>query len=98
MKYDRKHVKFHVIRQVGGTDCGLLANAFAVALSFGLNLAKLIFEQHKMRAHLISCILQDQFANFTFKINTNWKKKKQMKSKENIFCPRFKHILFQHLH
>ena len=89
LKHDGKHVKFHVIpvqHQVGGTDCGLFAIAFAVALSFGLNPAKLIFEQHKMRAHLISCISQDHFTNFPFNINTNWKKKKQTTSKENIFC------------
>ena len=32
-------------------------------------------DQNKMRAHLISCLTQQQFSNFSFNINTNWKKK-----------------------
>ena len=89
LKYKGKTVKFHMIpvqRQVGGTECGLFAIAFAVALCLGLNPAKLIFEQSKMRTHLISCILEQTFTNFPFSTNTNMKKKKQTSSKENIFC------------
>lgn len=89
LKHDGKNVKFHAIpvqRQVGGTECGLFAIAFAVALSFGLNPAKLIFDQSKMRAHLISCLSEQKFVNFPFSINTNWKKKKQTSLKETIFC------------
>ena len=75
-----KFVKFHMIpvqRQVGGTECGVFAIAFAVALSFGLNPTKLIFDQSKMRTHLITCLSQKQFSNFPFSIN--WKKRK-------LFC------------
>ena len=89
LKHDGKNVTFHVVpvqRQVGGTECGLFAIAFAVSLSFGLNPAKLIFDQNKMRAHLISCFTKQQFSNFPFNINTNWKKKKQTTLKEDIFC------------
>ena len=56
LKHEGKFVNFHMIpvqRQVGGTECGVLAIAFAVALSFGLNPTKLIFDQNKMRTHLI---------------------------------------------
>ena len=60
--------------------------AFAVALCFGLNPAKLIFNQEKMREHLLYCILEQKFNNFPFSINTNWKKKKTVTVKETIFC------------
>ena len=89
LKHEGKFVKFHMIpvqRQVGGTECGVFAIAFAVALSFGLNPTKLIFDQSKMRTHLITCLSQKQFSNFPFSINTNWKKRKQINIKENIFC------------
>ena len=89
LKHNGSSIKFHLVpvqRQIGGTECGLFAIAFAVALSFGLNPTKLIFEQHKMREHLISCFSDKQFSNFPFSINTNWKRKKQITFKENIFC------------
>ena len=89
LRHTGKSVRFHLIpvqRQAGGTECGLFAIAFAVALSFGLNPAKLIFDQSKMRAHLIFCFLDQTFSNFPFHINTNWKKKKQISLKVNIFC------------
>ena len=85
LKHEGKFVKFHMIpvqRQVKGTECGVFAIAFAVALSFGLNPTKLIFDQSKMRTHLITCLSQKQFSNFPFSINTNWKKRKQINIKE----------------
>ena len=66
LKHEGKFVKFHMItvqRQVGGTECGVFAIAFAVALSFGLNPTKLIFDQSKMRTHLITC-LSKKFQTF----------------------------------
>ena len=55
-------------------------------ICFGMNPSKLIFVQDKMRSHLISCLENKKFSNFPFNINTNWKKKKITKTKENIYC------------
>ena len=44
--------------KLGGTKCGVFAIAFAMALSFCLNPTKLIFDQSKMRTHLITCLSQ----------------------------------------
>ena len=79
-------LKCPVQNQVGGVDCGLFAIAFAVAICFGMNPSKLIFVQDKMRSHLISCLENKKISNFPFNINTNWKKKKITKTKENIYC------------
>ena len=38
--------------------------------------AKLVFDQNKIRTHLISCLTQQQCSNFPSNIDTNWKKKK----------------------
>ena len=72
--------------QAGGSDCGLFAIAFAVALCFGLNPSKLIFEQSKMRDHLLHCLKENEFTNFPFSINPMWKKKKTVINKETLFC------------
>ena len=61
------------------------AIAFAVALCFGLNPSKLIFEQNKMRDHLLHCLKENEFTNFPFSINPIWKKKKIVINKETLF-------------
>ena len=71
--------------QLGGTECGVFAIAFAVAFCFGLNPTKLIFDQSKLRTHLITC-LSKKNSNFPFSINTNWKKRKQINIKEKCFA------------
>ena len=89
LRHTGKCIKFQNIpvqHQVGGADCGLFAIAFAVSLCNGLNPEKLIFNQDKMRQHLISCLEAQFFSNFPFSINTNWRKKKSVSVKENIFC------------
>ena len=68
------------------SDCGLFAIAFAVALCFGLNPSKLIFEQGEMRDHLLNCLKENEFTNFPFSINPMWKKKKIVINKETLFC------------
>ena len=62
----------------------VIATAFAVAICFEMNPSKVIFVQEKMRSHLIECLENQNFCNFPFNINTNWKKEKITKSrKEN---------------
>ena len=89
LKPTGKNIKFNIIpvqRQAGGTECGLFAIAFAVALGLGFNPTKLLFKQESMRGHLIDCLTKQEFSNFSFSINTNWRKKKTVIIRENIFC------------
>ena len=63
LKFDGKYLKLQKVlvqHQAGGSDCGLFAIAFAVALCFGLNPSKLIFEQSKMRDHLLHCLKENE--------------------------------------
>ena len=88
LKPTGKNIKFNIIpvqRQAGGTEYGLFAIAFAVALGLGFNPTKLLFKQESMRGHLIDCLTKQEFSNFPFSINTNWRKKKTVIIRENIF-------------
>ena len=40
----------------------------------------------KKRRHLGECIENQNFVYFPFPINTNWKKKKVLKTRESIYC------------
>lgn len=89
LKYDGKALKFNKIpvqSQQGAADCGLFAIAFAVALCLGNNPQKMVFNQDKMREHLVDCIESQNFTNFPFSVNTNWRKKRIVSTKENILC------------
>ena len=44
-----------VQRQVGSSDCGLFAIAFATAIAFGLDPGGILFDQQKLRQHLLDC-------------------------------------------
>ena len=88
LKPTGKNIKFNIIpvqRQAGGTEYSLFAIAFAVALGLGFNPTKLLFKQESMRGHLIDCLTKQEFSNFPFSINTNWRKKKTVIIRENIF-------------
>ena len=39
-----------------------------------------------MRKHLIECIESRTCSNFLFSVNTNWREKRIVSSKENLFC------------
>ena len=59
LKHTGKKIKFNIIsvqHQAEGTECRLFAIAFAVALGFGLNPEKLLFQQEKIRENLIACL------------------------------------------
>ena len=53
-----------VHKQTGSNDCGLFSIAYAVALCLGKNPSTVVFDQPKMRSHLISCIEQQNFSLF----------------------------------
>ena len=50
--------------QVGSTDCGLFAIAYAVDILNGNNVYDLIYDQNKMREHLIACFEQRKITTF----------------------------------
>ncbi|KAL5491658.1 hypothetical protein EMCRGX_G016990 [Ephydatia muelleri] len=47
--------QYPVQQQSGSTDCGLFSIAFAYRAAIGDNLRTLIFDQGRMRSHLLSC-------------------------------------------
>ena len=47
--------QYTVQQQSGSTDCGLFSIAFAYHAAIGDNLRTLIFDQGRMRSHLLSC-------------------------------------------
>ena len=49
-----KHVDAQ--RQIGSSDCGLFAIAFATSLCSGLDLHTLKYDQSKMRSNFLSCV------------------------------------------
>jgi hypothetical protein len=53
-----------VQQQKGGIYCGLFAIAFALHLAVGDDLTKIIFEQEKMREHLLKCFMKKKLDPF----------------------------------
>ena len=53
-----------VQQQKGGLDCGLFAIAFALHLVMGDDLTKIVFEQDKMRGHLLKCFINKKLEPF----------------------------------
>ena len=76
-KHTHVYIHTYTQNQVGGSDCGLFAIAFAVLICLGMNPSKFIYDQENMRRHLIECIENQKFSNFPFSVNTNWKKKRE---------------------
>ena len=50
--------------QADGSDCGLLAIAFATSLCYGHSPGKFYFDQSAMRQNLVSCFERGQFDMF----------------------------------
>ena len=51
-------------KQVGGTDCGIFAIAYALDLLNGNEPHKIRYDQNKMREHLINCFEQGKMTTF----------------------------------
>ena len=61
----QKSTKFMDIqKQSGGYDCGVFSIAFATALVFGEKPGCFLFDQKKMRAHLLQCFERQQMSMF----------------------------------
>ena len=61
-EFELRHVD--VQRQVGGSDCGLFAVAFATALCSGIDPFTCSFKQTEMRSHLLTCFESHQLSTF----------------------------------
>ena len=55
--------------QSGGYDCGLFAIAFATALADGEQPGRCLFDQNKMRQHLLKCLQEAAMTPFPLKKN-----------------------------
>ena len=51
-------------RQIGAVDCGLYALAYATELVHGYDPGLYLFDQSKMRGHLIQCLTSKQMSRF----------------------------------
>ena len=60
--FELKHIDVQC--QVGGSDCGLFAIAFATALCFGLDPHTCSFAQAEMRNHLTACFESQCMSTF----------------------------------
>ena len=60
--------------QVGSTDCGLFAIAYAADILNGNNIYDLIYDQTKMREHLIACFEQRKITTFPLHKKRNTEK------------------------
>ena len=49
------YVQHKCYKQVGSTDCGIFAIAFAIDLLHGNEPHKVVYEQRRMREHLVKC-------------------------------------------
>ena len=59
-------------KQVGGTDCGLFAIAYAVGMFHSIQPDQVIYDQSKMRAHLLQCFENQALTPFPiFRANVN---------------------------
>lgn len=56
--------KANVTQQLGGADCGLFAIAFALSLAGGRDPTKMVFDQRKLRSHLVTCLTTEKFTDF----------------------------------
>ena len=56
-----------VQRQMGGSNCGLFSVAFATALGFGQQPGLLVFDEARMRGHLMQCLEDRQMSMFPVK-------------------------------
>ena len=51
-------------KQVGSKDCGLFALAVSTAIACSIDPTKILFDQSKMRHHLIICYEKNKFSMF----------------------------------
>ena len=67
-----EHIKCY--EQVGNTDCRMFAIAYAADILNGNNIYDLIYDQTKMREHLIACSEQRKITTFSLYEKRNTEK------------------------
>ena len=79
--------KVRVQQQIGTSDCGLFAIAFAVALVNGQDPAALMFDQGVMRQHLRLCLQRQRMEPFPTTKQLKFKKNRVAgREVESIYC------------
>ena len=53
-----------IYKQSGGVDCGLFAIAFSVDLCYGIDPSAVVYDQSRMRKHLIECFDKMKLTQF----------------------------------
>ena len=75
-----------VHKQHGSDDCGLFSLAYATALCYNEQPGNYVFDQAKLRCHLISCLENKMFSMFPFKSYRLQAKKIHFKQTIRVFC------------
>ena len=76
----------NVQMQSGGYDCGLFSISFATALVFGEQPGYFLFEQTKMRVHLLRCLEQQQMSMFPVMKKRRTGSRVKAVQKIHIYC------------
>ena len=61
----------NTIKQFGSSDCGVFAAAYATSLAFGHDPCAFVYDQSRMREHLLRCLQQTKMEPFEFSIHKN---------------------------
>ena len=61
----------NTIKQSGSSDCGVFAAAYATSLAFEHNPCAFVYDQCRMREHLLRCLQQKKMEPFEFSIHKN---------------------------
>ena len=56
----------NTIKQSGSSDCGVFAAAYATSLTFGHNPCAFVYDQCRMREHLLRCLQQKKMEPFPY--------------------------------
>ena len=56
----------NTIKQSGSSDCGVFAADYATSLAFGHNPCAFVYDQCRMREHLLRCLQQKKMEPFDF--------------------------------
>ena len=79
--------KVCVQQRTGGSDCGVFAIAFAVALAHGQDPATLTFDQRAMREHLRHCLKAKRMDPYPTSKRLKFKKNRVIgRELESVYC------------
>ena len=76
----------NVERQRGGFDCGLLALAYATSICMDQDPVNVVYEQTRLRAHLLNCIVAQKITLFPVNSYRSVRKPISFSSRDKIYC------------